>query len=404
LVVIVTVCFVFILIESVLAKLANSIALWSDVAHLTADLAGFVLSLVSIAYTKKQSTKKYTFGYIRAEILGAIGSILVLYIMTTLILREGFERIIKVYYGEPLDLNVKTMLVTACLGLLFNIIMAYLLHSTGNHTHHGITHHNCNHSHGTDFSLNDHSLLIDDTSKDQHSECGHSHNETHSHTHTHTHTHGHVHGHGCSHSHSHSHNHSRPNSRNQTIKIGGEKVKPLINKEQKKNNYKQLNLSMVEAKDNQNIKAAFAHIIGDLVQSAGVVLGALVLNFCPTWEVIDPVLSILFAIIAILFSVPPIKDICNLILDSAPEDVDMDKIRFEINSLEGVTDVHDLHIWNMTFGKPNLSCHVTCDRDEERILKKITVMARKIGIFHSTVQVERAEKEYQLNCSHNLHH
>lgn len=142
---------------------------------------------------------------------------------------------------------------------------------------------------------------------------------------------------------------------------------------------------MVHANENQNIKAALAHIIGDLLQSIGVIIGAIIICFKPTWEIIDPLLSILFTIIAFAVSVPVTIDIFKLLTDQAPEGLDIVKFERDLKNIQYVTEIHDLHVWNMTFGKPNMTCHITCERNSEYVLKRATIICRKVGIYHSTI-------------------
>ena len=141
---------------------------------------------------------------------------------------------------------------------------------------------------------------------------------------------------------------------------------------------------MVEANDNQNIKAAFAHILGDLIQSIGVVIVSVIIYYKPDWEILDPIISIVFALIAVSFSIPVIKDVVKVLLDSVPDKLNVEKLERDLLEIPNVTELHDLHVWNVTFGKPNLTCHLICTENQQEVLRKATVLCRKIGIYHST--------------------
>ena len=68
-----------------------------------------------------------------------------------------------------------------------------------------------------------------------------------------------------------------------------------------------------------------------------------------------------------------------------------------------VKEIHDLHVWNVTFGKPNMTAHIICYKNTEYVLKKATIICRKSGIYHSTIQVEKFSEDFKINCDHNLH-
>lgn len=128
-----------------------------------------------------------------------------------------------------------------------------------------------------------------------------------------------------------------------------------------------------------------AHILGDMVQSVGVVLASTILFFRPKWVIIDPLISVSFMIIAFTFSIPVVKDIIRVLLDATPENLDLEDFERQISEIKFVKEIHDIHIWNMTFGKPNLTCHILCSENPEYVLKRVTIVCRKIGIYHSTV-------------------
>lgn len=117
---------------------------------------------------------------------------------------------------------------------------------------------------------------------------------------------------------------------------------------------------MVNPNDNQNVKAALAHIIGDLVQSVGVVIAAIIIICIPSWVIVDPLLSIMFIIITVYVTIPVTIDIVQLLMDSTPKNLDIQKFKEKLEKIQYVEEIHDLHVWNMNFGKPNMTCHIIC--------------------------------------------
>ena len=131
------ICIIFIVVELIGGYLANSIAIISDAAHLFSDLLSFGLSIICLYISKRNPNRKYTFGYHRAEILGAMTSTVIIWVLTLFLLQEAYDRLI-----NPHTIDPNMMLITAIIGLFCNMIMIYILHSSPN------GHHNCGFDHG----------------------------------------------------------------------------------------------------------------------------------------------------------------------------------------------------------------------------------------------------------------
>ncbi|KAI8357310.1 cation efflux protein [Choanephora cucurbitarum] len=121
--------------ELVAGYFANSLALMSDAFHLLSDVASFIVALVAIYLAEKPATKKHTFGFHRAEVIAALISVLTIWILTAFLVNEAFQRI-----KNPQVIDAKLMCITASIGVIVNIVLAYVL---GGH-HHGHSHDNEN--------------------------------------------------------------------------------------------------------------------------------------------------------------------------------------------------------------------------------------------------------------------
>lgn len=132
------VCIGFMIVEIIGGLLAGSIAIISDAAHLFSDMSGFLISIVAIWIGKRGSNSKFTFGYNRAEVIGAMISVITIWILTAVLIQEA---IIRIRFPTPID--AITMFVTAVIGLGCNLAMIKILHSGPGHSHG-----NCGHSHG----------------------------------------------------------------------------------------------------------------------------------------------------------------------------------------------------------------------------------------------------------------
>lgn len=162
--------------------------------------------------------------------------------------------------------------------------------------------------------------------------------------------------------------------------------------------------------DNLNVKAALLHVIGDVGASAGVIIGALVIYFTG-WEAIDPILSVLIAILVAFSAWNIIKQSFRILMQAAPKNVEIDDLVETIKAISGVKSVHDLHTWTLTSGKNFLSCHVVLDKDyalseTQNVRQEITHQLEHKGIQHTTVQLEDPSTNHddELICNHTFEH
>jgi cobalt-zinc-cadmium efflux system protein len=140
-----------------------------------------------------------------------------------------------------------------------------------------------------------------------------------------------------------------------------------------------------------NIRGAYLHMLGDAGASAGVVVAGLLISATGLlW--IDPAVSLLLAA-AILWSTWGLaKDSINLALDAVPAGIDPLEVDAALRGLEGVVEVHDLHIWGMSTTDVALTAHLIrpCHGGEDALLASATRLLReRFGISHATLQVEQ---------------
>ena len=154
------ICTIFMIIEIIGGYLANSIAIMSDAAHLLSDLLGFLISIISIYISRKVAKNNMSYGYHRAEIIGALVSIVLIWALTLWLLYEATLRII-----TPPLVDGFIMIIVSIIGFSFNVIMGIVLAKSG-----------VAHSHGL-------------------KKCDHDHDHDHEHDHEHEHDHDHEHEH-----------------------------------------------------------------------------------------------------------------------------------------------------------------------------------------------------------------
>ncbi|MCR8985262.1 cation diffusion facilitator family transporter [Brevibacillus laterosporus] len=143
-------------------------------------------------------------------------------------------------------------------------------------------------------------------------------------------------------------------------------------------------------KNNLNIRSAFLHVLGDLLGSVGAILaGLLMWKF--NWYIADPIISVVVAVLILLSAWRVTRDSVDVLMESTPASIDADQVSDALSKIEGVTSVHDLHIWTVTSGFDSLSCHlhVKDGLASYPILQKaLHLLEHQFGITHSTIQIE----------------
>ncbi|XP_038614225.1 zinc transporter 2 [Tachyglossus aculeatus] len=276
------ICLVFMIGETVGGYLAHSLAIMTDAAHLLTDFASMLISLFSLWMASRPATKTMNFGWQRAEILGALVSVLSIWVVTGVLVYLAVQRLISGKY----EIQSETMLITSACAVAVNFIMGLTLHQSG----HG-------HSHG---------------------------------------------GHG-------------------------------------------------DRQENPNVRAAFIHVVGDLLQSIGVMVAAFVIFFKPEFKFMDPVCTFLFSILVLGTTLTILRDVLLVLMEATPKGVDFNTVRDLLLSVQGVAALHSLHIWALTVSQPVLSVHIAIARntDPQAVLKEANTKLQGLFNFHTvTIQIE----------------
>jgi len=144
-------------------------------------------------------------------------------------------------------------------------------------------------------------------------------------------------------------------------------------------------------KGNLNIRGAFWHIIQTFVGSLIIIVSALVIRFTG-FLAIDPILGMAFGVVLFWASWSIIKSALQILLQSTPEDLDLEAVIRDLRSIEGVTGVHHVHAWSLTSGRNLLSGHIrvkSVAEDGERVLREASERLKQcFNIYFSTLQIE----------------
>ncbi len=143
------------------------------------------------------------------------------------------------------------------------------------------------------------------------------------------------------------------------------------------------------AGENLNVRGAYLHVLGDLLGSVGAITAGLVVLFTG-WTAADPAISVFIAALILLSAWRLVRDASEVLLEAAPAHVDVEALVRELRAVEGLDDVHDVHVWTLTSGFVAMAGHGVIDDPTQhtRILAEIQEKAGARGIGHLTFQLE----------------
>ncbi|XP_038822197.1 zinc transporter 8-like [Salvelinus namaycush] len=345
---------------------AGSLAVMTDAAHLLVDFASFIISLVSLWLSSRPATPTLSYGWHRAEILGALLSVVTIWLVTGVLVYLAVQRLIRDNY----EIEGTIMLITSGCAVLANIIMAFTLHQSGHGHSHGGLSSGHSHSHGNKDKGN----------------------------------HGHSHAVGDRHGHSNKSNHSHGNGNQENHSHGNGDVE-----QHGRVDVQRYELSESQPQANASVRAAFVHVVGDLLQSISVLVSAIIIFFKvsgqrttgPEYKIADPICTFLFSIFVLGTTITILRDILIVLMEGTPAGVKHGEVRDRLLAVKGVKSVHSLHIWALTMNQKVLSAHVAIDDlvDAQPVLREMTQTCFSNYNFHSvTIQLEQ-QADQKPGCS-----
>ncbi|XP_029976612.1 zinc transporter 2 [Salarias fasciatus] len=303
---------------------AGSLAVMTDAAHLLVDLTSFIISLLSLWLSSRPATHMLSYGWHRAEILGALLSVFTIWLVTGVLVYLAVERLVSGDYTIEGDI----MLITSGCAVVANIIMAVTLHQSGHgHSHGGLSSHGHGHSHDSGKEKIQMSAGVQSDSE----EC--------------------------------------------------------VDVERNDNDH-----ARRKQQANASVRAAFVHVVGDLLQSVSVLVSAIIIFFKPEYKIADPICTFLFSVLVLCTTFTIMRDILVVLMEGTPSGVKYAEVRDGLLEVKGVTAVHNLHIWALTVNQAVLSAHVAIDEsvDAQTVLREMTQACFSSYNFHSvTIQMER---------------
>ena len=162
-----------------------------------------------------------------------------------------------------------------------------------------------------------------------------------------------------------------------------------------------------------NQKAVNLHMLEDVLGWAVVLVGAIVMRFT-NFVLIDPIMSIGVAVFILVNAAKNLKEVTDLFLEKTPRGIDVKEIREHIAEIDGVLDVHHIHIWSMDGQANYATMHIVTDSDAHKMKDQIRAELREHGINHVTLELETSgehchEKYCHVeiggtSCGHHHHH
>jgi len=153
-----------------------------------------------------------------------------------------------------------------------------------------------------------------------------------------------------------------------------------------------------DVEENLNLKSAYLHVLSDALGSIGAIIAGLIMLFTD-WYLADPIISVLVAVLILKSSISLIKQTLHILMEGSPSSIDLVDVKHTLEVIDGVKNVHDLHVWTISSGFDCLSCHllISDTKDSQTILESaIHKLEDRFNIKHATIQIEKKQMQHTL--------
>jgi cobalt-zinc-cadmium efflux system protein len=145
------------------------------------------------------------------------------------------------------------------------------------------------------------------------------------------------------------------------------------------------------------VKGAYMEVVADTVGSIAVLIAGIV-TVTTHWPYADVVVAVLVALWVLPRAISLARAALRILSESSPSHIDVDELRTALCAVDGVTEVHDLHVWTLVPGKDMVTAHLTSGADAARVLDDAKAVLTARGLDHATVQVEPPDAAGDCNC------
>jgi cobalt-zinc-cadmium efflux system protein len=151
------------------------------------------------------------------------------------------------------------------------------------------------------------------------------------------------------------------------------------------------------SKESLAVKGAYMEVVADTVGSVGVLIAGIV-TVTTSWPYADVVVAVLVALWVLPRATSLARAALRILSESSPTHIDVEELRTALGNVDGVTEVHDLHVWTLVPGKDMVTAHLTSSRDSAGVLDDARAVLTARGLDHATVQVEPPDGAGDCNC------
>ena len=164
--------------------------------------------------------------------------------------------------------------------------------------------------------------------------------------------------------------------------------------------------------DSLNQKAVNLHMLEDVLGWVAVLIGAIVMRFTDFY-ILDPLMSIGVAIFIFVNAIKNLKEVLELFLEKVPHNIDVNELKEHIGKIDGVLNIHHIHIWSMDGHNNYATMHIVAKGDSHNIKKQIREELKEHGIGHVTLEIEATNEhcheehchiEFTSSAHHHHHH
>ncbi|XP_060557116.1 proton-coupled zinc antiporter SLC30A1-like [Ruditapes philippinarum] len=328
----------FFVVEIIVGYITNSLSLVADSFHILSHIVALIVGFVSVRISKCRSQKN-TFGWERAEIVGALVNSVFLIALCFSILVYVLKRLVEI---EKIE-NPKLLLIVGCTGLLINFLGLALFY---NHDHSHVGAVGRGHNHGDKNTEEDHAAQKESETLVE----------------------------------------KKPGPV-EVCSSGSEVDMEEVVIEFDENSF--------SSSAQLNMRAVFLHVLGDALGSVIVVISALVIWFVDEdWVYyVDPGMSIVMVFIIFSTTIPLLKKAALILLQAVPTHIQVTDIKDKMMKIDGVEDVHEFHVWQLAGNRVIASAHIGCRNPHEymALARKIIDLFHDEGIHSTTIQPEFSE-------------
>ena len=149
-------------------------------------------------------------------------------------------------------------------------------------------------------------------------------------------------------------------------------------------------------------RKTFTSVIFKGIQSCIIIAAGVLVYFLPSIKYIDPSCTLILTGVLLYNAYNHMGGVITILMEGSPLEFDIVGLEKDLLSIQGVIEVHDIHVWSLSIGKLSMSCHLTTSEPQNSLVLARDLIKKKYNITHTTIQVE-LNKENKKKCKGNLH-